>query len=242
MSWAAAVSTRVVPLSPARVMAGATLSGTVPVLPRHIMARSKSSRAWLQEHFDDHWVQQARAQGWRSRAAFKLLQLDQRLHLLRPGQLVVDLGAAPGSWSQYAARCVGSHGKVIAVDLLAMEPVPEVEFIQGDFRERNVLDALEHSLNGRRVDVVLSDMAPNISGIRSVDQTHAMYLAELALDFARAHLRPGGHWICKVFQGEGFDALLQQSRSSFAQVRMHKPESSRDRSRKQYMVGIGLQQ
>lgn len=207
-----------------------------------IMARSKSSRAWLQEHFDDHWVQQARAQGWRSRAAFKLQQLDQRLRLLRPGQLVVDLGAAPGSWSQYASTVVGRSGRVIALDLLAMEPLPEVTFIQGDFRESDVLQALQAALNGRAVDVVLSDMAPNISGVRSVDQTQAMYLAELALDFAREQLTPGGHWVCKVFQGEGFDALLQQARSEFAQVRMHKPESSRDRSREQYMVATGLLQ
>ncbi|GAB4114863.1 MAG: 23S rRNA (uridine(2552)-2'-O)-methyltransferase RlmE [Wenzhouxiangellaceae bacterium] len=206
------------------------------------MARSKSSRAWLQEHFDDHWVQQARAQGWRSRAAFKLQQLDQRLRLLRPGQLVVDLGAAPGSWSQYASTVVGRSGRVIALDLLAMEPLPDVTFIQGDFRESDVLQALQAALNGRAVDVVLSDMAPNISGVRSVDQTQAMYLAELALDFAREQLTPGGHWACKVFQGEGFDALLQQARSEFAQVRMHKPESSRDRSREQYMVATGLLQ
>ncbi|MBU1188786.1 MAG: 23S rRNA (uridine(2552)-2'-O)-methyltransferase RlmE [Gammaproteobacteria bacterium] len=206
------------------------------------MARSKSSRAWLQEHFDDHWVQQARAQGWRSRAAFKLQQLDQRLRLLRPGQLVVDLGAAPGSWSQYASTVVGRSGRVIALDLLAMEPLPEVTFIQGDFRESDVLQALQAALKGRAVDVVLSDMAPNISGVRSVDQTQAMYLAELALDFAREQLTPGGHWVCKVFQGEGFDALLQQARSEFAQVRMHKPESSRDRSREQYMVATGLLQ
>lgn len=207
-----------------------------------IMARSKSSRAWLQEHFDDHWVQQARAQGWRSRAAFKLQQLDQRLRLLRPGQLVVDLGAAPGSWSQYASNVVGRSGQVIALDLLLMEPLPDVTFIQGDFRDSDVLQALQAALNGRAVDVVLSDMAPNISGVRSVDQTQAMYLAELALDFAREQLTPGGHWVCKVFQGEGFDALLRQARSEFAQVRMHKPESSRDRSREQYMVATGLLQ
>lgn len=205
-----------------------------------IMARSKSSRAWLQEHFDDHWVQQARAQGWRSRAAFKLQQLDQGLRLLRPGQLVVDLGAAPGSWSQYASNVVGRSGRVIALDLLFMEPLPDVTFIQGDFRDSDVLQALQAALNGRAVDVVLSDMAPNISGVRSVDQTQAMYLAELALDFAREQLTPGGHWVCKVFQGEGFDALLRQARSEFAQVRMHKPESSRDRSREQYMVATGL--
>jgi len=194
----------------------------------------------LQEHFDDHWVQQARAQGWRSRAAFKLQQLDQRVRLLQPGHLVVDLGAAPGSWSQYASTRVGNGGKLFALDLLAMEPLNDVCFIQGDFREQSVLQALQQALNGRHVDVVLSDMAPNITGIRSVDQTQAMYLAELALDFACEHLRPGGSWVCKVFQGEGFDALLQQARKAFAQVRMHKPESSRDRSREQYMVGIGL--
>ena len=206
----------------------------------HIMARSKSSRAWLQEHFSDHWVQQAQAQGWRSRAAFKLVQLDERLQLLRPGQLVVDLGAAPGSWSQYASSRVGSSGKVIALDLLAMETLPDVDFIQGDFREQNVLIALERVLNASKVDVVLSDMAPNISGVRSVDQTQAMYLAELALDFAGEHLRPGGSWVCKVFQGEGFDALLQQARSMFAQVKVHKPESSRHRSREQYIAGSRL--
>ena len=204
------------------------------------MARTKSSRAWLQEHFADHWVQQARAQGWRSRAAFKLQQIDQRLRLLQPGQLVVDLGAAPGSWSQYACTRVGQHGQVIALDLLAMDALSEVSFIRGDFREQSVLEQLQQALNDRAVDVVLSDMAPNISGVRNVDQSRAMDLAELALDFAREHLRPGGHWVCKVFQGEGFDALLQQARGAFKQVRMHKPESSRDRSREQYMVGTGL--
>ncbi|MDA3933535.1 MAG: 23S rRNA methyltransferase [Gammaproteobacteria bacterium] len=205
------------------------------------MARSKSSRAWLQEHFDDHWVQQARALGWRSRAAFKLQQLDERLALLRAGQVVVDLGAAPGSWCQYASARIGERGSLIAVDLLPIEPLPGVTIIEGDFREQAVLEQLQRCLNGRAVDVVLSDMAPNISGIRTVDQTAAMYLAELALDFARQQLRVGGHWICKVFQGEGFDELLRSARAEFEQVRMHKPESSRDRSREQYMVGIRYQ-
>lgn len=201
------------------------------------MGRSKSSRAWLKEHFDDHWVQQAQAAGWRSRAAFKLIEIDDKDKLLKPGSVVVDLGAAPGGWSQVAVQRVGGAGQVFALDILPMPEIAGVTFLLGDFREQEVLEQLEAHLNGRSVDVVLSDMAPNISGMKAVDQPRAMYLAELALDFACQHLRPGGGWLCKVFQGEGFDQLLQQARANFARVITRKPQASRPRSKEVYLLG-----
>lgn len=205
------------------------------------MNRSKSSRAWLKEHFDDHWVRRAQAEGWRSRAAFKLIEIDDKDHLLRPGSVVVDLGAAPGGWSQVAAKRVGDKGQVFALDILDMPTIPGVTFLEGDFREQSVLDQLQQqldaNLNGRAIDVVLSDMAPNISGMKAVDMPRAIYLAELALDFACQHLRPGGHWLCKVFQGEGFDQLLQQARANFGKVISRKPQASRPRSKEVYLLG-----
>lgn len=202
------------------------------------MSRSKSSRAWLKEHFDDHWVQQAQAAGWRSRAAFKLIEIDDKDKLLRPGSVVVDLGAAPGGWSQVAAQRVGDKGQVFALDILPMPAIAGVSFLEGDFREQSVLEQLEAELNGRPVDVVLSDMAPNISGMKAVDQPRAMYLAELALDFANQHLRPGGSWLCKVFQGQGFDELLRDARSAFSRVITRKPQASRPRSKEVYLLGM----
>jgi len=201
------------------------------------MNRSKSSRAWLKEHFDDHWVRRAQADGWRSRAAFKLIEIDDKDRLLRPGTVVVDLGAAPGGWSQVAAKRVGEQGQVLALDILAMPAIDGVSFLQGDFREQAVLEQLQQQLNGRLVDVVLSDMAPNISGMKVVDQPRAMYLAELALDFACQHLRPGGYWLCKVFQGSGFDDLLSMARANFSTVISRKPKASRPRSKEMYLLG-----
>jgi len=203
------------------------------------MARSKSSKNWLTEHFDDPYVKQAQAQGFRARAAFKLLELHDKYALIKPGMVVVDLGAAPGSWSQVARDKVGKSGRVIALDILDMEPLEDVEFIQGDFTEDEPLEALEALLDGRPVDLVLSDMAPNISGMSAVDQPRAMYLAELALSFAEQWLKPGGTFLTKVFQGEGFDGFVRQSRSMFSKVLIRKPGASRPRSREVYVLGTG---
>ena len=201
--------------------------------------RSKSSGRWLREHFDDEFVQRAQKEGWRSRAVFKLQEIDRSERLLRPGMTVVDLGAAPGGWSQYAGRILGERGRVIAMDVLPMDPLPGVEFLQGDFREQDVLDRLEQILAGARVDLVLSDMAPNLSGVDVVDQPRAMYLAELVLDFAATHLKPGGTLLTKVFQGAGFDALLKDARARFAEVRLKKPKASRLRSPEVYLLARG---
>jgi 23S rRNA (uridine2552-2'-O)-methyltransferase len=200
------------------------------------MARSKSSARWLREHFTDEYVKRAQAEGYRSRAAYKLLEIHEKDYLLRPGQIVVDLGAAPGGWSQLAARFVGGHGVVIALDILPMEPLPGVDFIEGDFREAAVLERLLNALNGRPADLVISDMAPNTSGIKAVDQPRGMYLAELALDFARRCLRPGGDFLTKAFQGEGFDPFLRELRAAFATVAIRKPKASRARSAEQYLL------
>jgi 23S rRNA (uridine2552-2'-O)-methyltransferase len=203
------------------------------------MARSKSSGRWLREHFDDPYVKQAQAEGWRSRAVFKLLELQEKYRLMRPGQCIVDLGAAPGGWSQLARQCVGPQGRVIALDILPMEPLEGITFILGDFTEDEPLVELEAELGKRQVDLVLSDMAPNMSGMDAVDQPRSMYLAELALDFALKRLRPGGDFVTKAFQGEGFDAFLAQCRESFDQVRVRKPKASRPRSREVYLLGTG---
>ncbi|MGD8498351.1 MAG: 23S rRNA (uridine(2552)-2'-O)-methyltransferase RlmE [Chromatiales bacterium] len=200
------------------------------------MARSKSSRRWLKEHFDDPYVREAQAAGYRSRAAFKLLEIQAKDRLLRPGMTVVDLGAAPGGWSQVAAAVVGARGCVLATDLLEMDPLPGVEFIQGDFREQEVLDRLLESLGADKADLVISDMAPNISGMGAVDQPRAMYLAELALDLCREVLRPGGDLLVKLFQGEGFDAYMAELRRVFRQVKVRKPKASRARSRELYVL------
>lgn len=200
------------------------------------MARSKSSARWLREHFTDEYVKRAQQEGYRSRAVYKLLEIHEKDRLLRPGLTVVDLGAAPGGWSQLAVRLVGGSGQVIALDILPMEPLPGVECIEGDFRETAVLEQLLTALDGRTVDVVLSDMAPNTSGVKAVDQPAVMYLAELALDFARQRLRPGGDFLVKVFQGEGFDTYLKALRAAFATVTPRKPRASRARSAEQYLL------
>ena len=204
------------------------------------MSRSKTSKAWMREHINDPYVQKAKAEGYRSRAAYKLMELDQKDRLLAPGQLVVDLGAAPGSWSQVAAAKLGARGRVVAVDILPMEPLPGVYFLQGDFREQEVLDALLLALGGSKADLVISDLAPNISGIAVSDQARAMHLAELALEFARQCLKPGGSLVVKVFQGAGFTEFLGAMRKAFATVGSRKPEASRGRSSEMYLLGKGL--
>mmetsp|Transcript_18993 Transcript_18993/g.24544 ORF Transcript_18993/g.24544 Transcript_18993/m.24544 type:complete len:206 (-) Transcript_18993:2456-3073(-) len=204
------------------------------------MAKSKSSQGWLKEHFDDQYVKKAQKEGHRSRATFKLDEIDQKDKLLRPGMSVVDLGAAPGGWSDYAFRKVGDSGTVVALDILPMTPLTGVHFIEGDFREDEVLDELNKVLNGREIDLVLSDMAPNMSGVGSIDQPASMYLVELALDFAVTNLSKQGCFLVKVFQGEGFDAYLKQMRDSFNKVVTRKPGASRARSREVYLLGKGL--
>lgn len=200
------------------------------------MARSKSSARWLREHFTDEYVKRAQQDGYRCRAVYKLLEIQEKDHLLRPGLTVVDLGASPGGWSQLATRLVGGAGRVLALDILPMEPLAGVEFIEGDFRESAVLDHLLTVLAGRVVDVVLSDMAPNTSGVKAVDQSSVMYLAELALDFACRRLRPGGSFLVKTFQGEGFDDFLRAVRTAFTTVAPRKPRASRARSAEQYLL------
>jgi len=202
----------------------------------HRDVTSKSSQKWLQEHWNDEYVRRCATEGWRSRAAFKLLELDSKDRLLKHGMQVVDLGAAPGGWSQVAAKRVGNDGRVVALDILAMEPLPGVEFIRGDFREQLALDQLA-ALSVDDCDLVLSDMAPNISGVRAADQAGTMYLAELALEFSRNTLRRGGKMVVKVFQGAGFDEYLKSMRDTFTSVQVRKPKASRDRSREVYLVG-----
>lgn len=201
--------------------------------------RSASSNRWLAEHESDPYVQRARQQGWRSRAVFKLEELDQRDQLLRPGMAVVDLGAAPGGWSQYCARRLAGQSRVLAMDILPMEPLPGVDFIQGDFRDDAVLAELEAALAGQPVDLVLSDIAPNISGVDVADQAAAMGLADLALAFCRDHLRPDGDFVIKVFQGAGSEAFLVDVRRAFRKVVVRKPKASRSRSREVYLVARG---
>ncbi len=204
------------------------------------MARSKSSDRWLREHFDDVWVKKSQQDGYRSRASYKLVELDRKDRLFHPGQTVVDLGAAPGGWTQVAVEKVGDKGVVVASDILAMDPVAGVEFVQGDFTEQSVFDELMAVLDGRHVDIVISDMAPNMSGNPATDIPRAMALVELALDMAKEVLRPGGVFVAKVFQGEGFDALLADMRESFSSVVSRKPDSSRARSREIYQVCRGF--
>jgi len=201
------------------------------------MAKSKSSRRWLTEHFDDQYVKLAQQQGLRSRAAYKLIELDDKYHILNKGMRMVDLGSAPGSWSQVAQQALAGSGQVIALDILPMEPLQDVVFIQGDFTEDGPLALLETTLDGQNVDLVLSDMAPNMSGMGAVDQPRAMYLAELALDFAKKWLEPGGSFVVKVFHGEGFDIFVKQTRSLFEKVQIRKPSASRPRSREVYILG-----
>ena len=200
------------------------------------MKPSKTSKQWMKEHVNDPYVQRAQKDGYRSRAAYKLLEIDERDHLLKSGMVVVDLGATPGGWSQVAAA---KGARVIALDLLPLHPIHGVEFIQGDFREDSVLAQLEERLGGKRVGLVISDMAPNMSGIDSADQARAMYLAELALDFSVRHLQPGGAFLVKLFQGVGFEEYIKLVRNHFAKVVTRKPKASRDRSSEQYLLGLG---
>jgi 23S rRNA (uridine2552-2'-O)-methyltransferase len=204
------------------------------------MARTKTSKAWLREHVNDPYVQRAKAEGWRSRAAFKLIEIDDKDKLLKHGEVVVDLGAAPGGWSQVAAGRVGEGGRVFALDLLDFHPLHGVDFLQGDFREQEILDELLRRLDGRQVGLVLSDMAPNISGISLMDQARAMHLCELALEFARDHLKPDGAFLVKVFQGADFEAYMQTMRQTFRTVTTRKPKASRDRSAELYLLGRSL--
>lgn len=204
------------------------------------MARSKSSHAWLREHFDDPYVKRAQKEGYRARAVYKLLELQEKDRLIRPGMVMLDLGAAPGSWSQIAARLVGDRGVVIATDILPMDAVAGVQFLQGDFREAEVFDALLGMIAGRAVDLVISDMAPNISGTAAVDQARSMNLCELALDMAVKVLKPGGNFLVKVFQGEGSDVFRRDMAKHFKDVKTRKPQASRPRSREVYMVGCGF--
>lgn len=204
------------------------------------MARSKSSKRWLAEHFDDPYVKLAQKKGLRSRSAFKLLELQDKYQLVRPGMIVVDLGSAPGGWCQVTQSLLGDNGSLIAVDILPMEPLYGVQFIQGDFTENESLHALEEALQGKRVDLVLSDMAPNMSGVVATDQARVIYLAELALEFVRAELKPGGDFLVKLFQGEGFDGFVREVRSLFGKVQVRKPKASRSRSREVYLLARDL--
>lgn len=204
------------------------------------MARTRTSKAWMQEHVNDPYVQQAKKEGWRSRAAFKLMEIDDKDKLIHPGDVVVDLGAAPGGWSQVAARRVGDRGRVLALDVLEMQGIGGVDFIQGDFREDEVLQRFEALLGERQPRLVMSDMAPNMSGVSLVDQARGMYLAELALEFAKAHLRPDGAFLVKVFQGTDYDNFVKSMRESFASVATRKPKASRDRSAELYLLGRNL--
>lgn len=206
------------------------------------MKRTRTSKAWMQEHVNDPYVQLAKKEGWRSRAAFKLMEIDDKDRLLKRGEVVVDLGATPGGWSQVAAKRVGSSGVgdgglVLALDLLEMQPIHGVHFIQGDFREDAVLAQLEERLGERRVGLVMSDMAPNMSGVPLVDQARVMYLAELGLEFSRAHLQPDGAFLVKVFQGTDYETFLRSMRETFRTVAVRKPDASRDRSAELYLLG-----
>jgi 23S rRNA (uridine2552-2'-O)-methyltransferase len=204
------------------------------------MGRSKSSTRWLQEHFSDPFVRKAQAEGMRSRAAYKLEELLERDCVLRPGMVVVDLGSAPGGWSQVVQEWLKGRGRIVALDILPMEPLPGVEFIEGDFTEDASLATLQEMLGETKVDLVLSDMAPNMSGVASVDQARSMLLAEMALDFAVAHLQRGGAFLVKLFQGEEFDQFIRLLRARFGKVNLRKPKASRDRSREVYALATGF--
>jgi len=203
------------------------------------MKRSHSSKLWLMRHVNDPFVKRSKAEGYRSRAIYKLKEIDEKDRLLRPGAVVVDLGAAPGGWSQHAAARAGAGGKVVAIDLLEMGALNGVTFIKGDFSSDAGLKAVEEALAGLAVDVVLSDMAPNISGIMLSDQARALALVELALDFALSHLKPGGAFLVKTFQGDGFDDTIKAMRSAFAKVHVRKPEASRNESNEVFLLGLG---
>lgn len=203
------------------------------------MKRTKTSKAWIHEHINDFFVKQAKKEGYRSRAAYKLLEINERDHILKPGLVVVDLGAAPGSWSQVVRDKMGKTGKVIALDILEMPPLLDVIFIRSDFREDHAIDLLRNQLGEQRVDLVVSDMAPNMSGIAVSDQARSMYLAELALAFSEEYLNCGGNFLVKVFQGRDFDQFFQEMRKNFQSVVTRKPKASRDRSNELYLLGLG---
>ncbi len=211
---------------------------------------SKVNKAWLHDHINDPYVKLAQREGYRARAAYKLKEIDEVFGLVRPGQCVVDLGCAPGAWSQYLRRrlapggaAVGAlDGTIIGLDVLPMEPIEGVHFIQGDLREAQVLAQLEQALAGRRVDLVVSDMAPNLSGIASADAARMEELVDLAVEFAQQHMQPGGGLVAKVFHGAGYDPVLRRLRQAFVHVKPHKPKASRDRSSETFLVGIGLRQ
>jgi 23S rRNA (uridine2552-2'-O)-methyltransferase len=204
------------------------------------VARSKSSSRWLQEHVNDPYVKQAQKDGYRARSSYKLIELNEKDRLIRPGMLVLDLGSAPGGWSQVAAALVGDKGRVLATDILPMEPLKKVEFIQGDFREESVLNQILARLDGDKPDLVLSDIAPNISGVSSADQASSIYLLELALDMVRRVLKPRGTFVAKLFQGVGSDEYLKELRTAFEKVSIRKPAASRPRSREVYLVAKGF--
>jgi len=204
------------------------------------LARSKTSSRWLKEHFDDPYVKMAQRDGYRSRASYKLLEIQEKDRILRPGMTVIDLGAAPGGWSQVTSRLIGDKGRLIASDILPMDSIADVTFIQGDFTEDEVFAQLLDAVGDKQVDLVVSDMAPNMSGVKVADQARAMFLCELALDLAMRVLRPGGDFLIKIFQGDGFDAYLKDIRQNFDKVQMRKPLSSRDRSREQYLLARGF--
>ena len=204
------------------------------------MSRSKSSGNWLQQHVNDPYVKQAQKDGYRSRASYKLIQLNEKDKLIRPGMLIVDLGSAPGGWSQVAAKLVGAKGKVIATDILPMDPLENVDFILGDFTEQAVVDRILARLENRKPDLIICDIAPNISGIDVADQASSMYLVELALDMARQVLKTKGDFVAKVFQGAGSEAYLKELRRSFEKLLIRKPAASRPRSREVYVVAKGF--
>jgi 23S rRNA (uridine2552-2'-O)-methyltransferase len=204
------------------------------------MAKSKSSKGWLKEHFDDQYVKMSQEDGVRSRAVYKLQEMDEKDKLIKPGLNIVDLGAAPGGWSEYVAKKLNDKGTIVATDILPMDHLPGVTFVQGDFREESVLNNILAQLENNQVDLVLSDMAPNITGVDSIDQPSSIYLVELALDFAQQTLTKNGRFLVKVFQGSGFDEYLKSVRESFTQVKIRKPKASRARSREVYIFAQGL--
>ena len=210
------------------------------------MAKSKSSKSWLKEHFDDEYVRRSQQDGYRSRAIYKLIEIDKKDRLVKPGMTIIDLGAAPGGWSEYCVKKLGKNGTMVALDILPMEPIDGVTIIEGDFREDAVFDELMSVMNDagkdqQKADLVISDMAPNISGMGSVDMPRAYYLCDLALDLARQVLKPGGGMLVKLFQGEGFEAYNKELKSSFSKVIMRKPKASRARSREIYALATGFQ-
>ena len=209
------------------------------------MAKSKSSKGWLKEHFDDEYVRRSQQDGYRSRAIYKLIEIDEKDHLVKPGMTVVDLGAAPGGWSEYCVKKLGKKGTIVALDILPMEPIDGVTIVEGDFREDAVFEELmavmtSGSIKNGKADLVISDMAPNISGMGSVDMPRAYYLCELALDLARQVLNPGGGLLVKLFQGDGFEAYNKELKTSFSKVVMRKPKASRPRSREIYALATGF--